>query len=581
MAVVSVRVVKGNAGSGKIPSGHGKEGRDTFEMSKENLLNCSPFSLFEAHAGRGSTEGVRSKAGGEAKATRSALHPRKRSLSESRLSAPPSTTRGRELSPPELTTSDNFKPAKRVLGPKPALQEKKKPGPVKVGLPSSSPADPNPAKTVPRFSIPVDTRNPDSRSPKVGVSTNRNNSSTRKAPITGRRSSVVRVSISKEKGVLLTAKDAVKDNVKDTVKKVMVFSAKKSDRLSSPTVAPKDVERVRTRVTEKRAASAAKSPVPSGKPPSRPVKPDVLVKDEPAAKSRVDARQSNAVKAMADSIRSRKLSSVLQNEQRLQEQNKRLELQLSQLQEELAEKDHEIERLRSAGRLLNAQSYEVRDLKFKLRETFNENAEVRDVCEKLEKERQEAHAARKKVTDEEQNSKALEVQLALLTEQLHNMGVGLPKSSNELLFFERNGSTAEDQNVAGLQVESATVEEPTFEVYSEDQTDLSSKTDVDDAESEGLSEGVRVPQWSVAIEGVTKEVPVSTQPKVLSTGELPPDCNHEELLAAIRAVRDVHDAEDNSSSDSMKNELEVIEDLQNALKIINDLHPEVDTLLIQ
>lgn len=72
------------------------------------------------------------------------------------------------------------------------------------------------------------------------------------------------------------------------------------------------------------------------------MKPDVLVKDEPAAKSRVDARQSNAVKAMADSIRSRKLSSVLQNEQRLQEQNKRLELQLSQLQEELAEKDHEV-----------------------------------------------------------------------------------------------------------------------------------------------------------------------------------------------------------------------------------------------
>lgn len=50
-----------------------------------------------------------------------------------------------------------------------------------------------------------------------------------------------------------------------------------------------------------------------------------------------------------------------------------------------------------------------------------------DVCEKLEKERKEAHAARKKVTDEEQISKPLEVQLALLTEQLHNMGVGLPK----------------------------------------------------------------------------------------------------------------------------------------------------------
>ncbi|OAE22361.1 hypothetical protein AXG93_2318s1080 [Marchantia polymorpha subsp. ruderalis] len=109
-----------------------------------------------------------------------------------------------------------------------------------------------------------------------------------------------------------------------------------------------------------------------------------------------------------------------------EEQNKRLELQLSQLQEEIAEKDHEIERLRSAGRLLNAQRYEIRDLKFKLRETFNENAEVPDVCEKLEKEK-EAHAARKKVTDEEQNSKALEVQLALLTDQLHNMGVGLPK----------------------------------------------------------------------------------------------------------------------------------------------------------
>ncbi|OAE34040.1 hypothetical protein AXG93_4142s1250 [Marchantia polymorpha subsp. ruderalis] len=88
-------------------------------------------------------------------------------------------------------------------------------------------------------------------------------------------------------------------------------------------------------------------------------------------------------------------------------------------------------------------------------ETFNEKAEVWDVCEKLEKERKEAHAARKKVTDEEQISKPLEVQLALLTEQLHNMGVGLPKSedssllsahlllsSNELLFFERNGSSA-------------------------------------------------------------------------------------------------------------------------------------------
>lgn len=75
---------------------------------------------------------------------------------------------------------------------------------------------------------------------------------------------------------------------------------------------------------------------------------------------------------------------------------------------------------------MNAQRYEIRDLKFKLRETFNENAEVPDVCEKLEKEK-EAHAARKKVTDEEQNSKALEVQLALLTDQLHNMGVGLPK----------------------------------------------------------------------------------------------------------------------------------------------------------
>ncbi|KAG6547417.1 hypothetical protein Mapa_010865 [Marchantia paleacea] len=580
MAVVSVRGVKVNAGSGKIMSGHGKEGRDTFEMSKENLLNCSPYSLFETHGGRGSTEGVRSKAGGEAKATRSALHPRKRSLSESRLSAPPSTTRGRELSPPELTTSDNFKPAKRVLGPKPALQEKKKPGPVKVGLPSSSPADPSPAKTVPRFSIPVDTRNPDSRSPKVGVSTNRNSFPTRKAPITGRRSSVVRVSISKEKGLLLSAKDAVKEKVKETVKKVMVFSAKKSDRLSSLTVAPKDVERVRPWVTEKRAASAAKSPVPSLKPPSRPVKPEDLVKDEPGAKSRVVARQSNATKAMADSSRSRKLSSVLQNEQRLQEHNQHLELQLSQLQEVLAEKDHEIERLRSAGLILNnlanSRSDEVRDLKFRLRETFNENAEVRDVCEKLEKERQEAHAARKKATDEEQNSKALEVQLALLTEQLHNMGVGLPKSSNDLLFYELNGSSAEDQNVAGFSVESGTVEEPTFEVYSEDQTDLSSKTDVGHAESEALSEGVRVPQWSVAIE-VTEEVLVGTPP----TEELSPVCNHEELLAAIRAVRDVHDAEDNLSSDSMRNELEVIEDLQNALKVINDLHPAAETLLIR
>lgn len=92
---------------------------------KENIVNCSLYSLFETHyvKSNNSPANAQESAGDTTDKMKSVLQPRKRLLND--RAVPPVAENCRELSPPELTTSDTFKPAKRTLAPNNKVAEHK------------------------------------------------------------------------------------------------------------------------------------------------------------------------------------------------------------------------------------------------------------------------------------------------------------------------------------------------------------------------------------------------------------------------------------------------------------------------
>ncbi|KAL2651732.1 hypothetical protein R1flu_019860 [Riccia fluitans] len=500
MSAVSVASSKSKAGLGKVRS-VGKEVADVFEMSKENILNGSRFSEFERQSGRDSAEGVR----GKGRAPRAALHPRNRSSTGSRLSAPPPlTTNRRELSPPVLTTSDNFKPAKRVGASKPALP------PMKPSVPPSG-------GKIASGSIHSDAPSSDSTPPELGASTSKSRLATRKASLPGRRLSVVRLSISKEKRQSVSPREKVKEPTR-----LPVFSTRKVELQTTPNI-EKDK---RSRLIEKKVPS----PSSPSKARSNVVKPEAVDKDDSSTKPRIVTRPSGNSKSTVQNSRARSLAIVTESEQRLQEQNQQLELKLRQLQEELLQRDHEIERLKSAGMVLNNlaknHSDEVRDLKLRLKETFNQNAEVRDLCEKLEKEHRKEVAARKKAEENENNTNPHETQLASHVVRFETMGIDPPQKFPKA---DKARRTEEDQAGDDDNVE---VDESMFEVHNEIEEHSFSKLNADDPESEVPAGGDTSRRWIDATDEVTEEGPVIS--------------NHQDVHYALQDLQEIISQEESS-----------------------------------
>ncbi|CAM6105234.1 unnamed protein product [Calypogeia fissa] len=445
MGSLSTRRVIRRSAPAKITVVEG-EGCGGDASEKENIVNCSLYSLFEAHYVKSSKSPAHPQelAGGMTEKVKSVLQPRKRLLNDRTI--PPVSEHSRELTPPELTTSDTFKPAKRTLAPN------KKPADNKPGdegfkqLPNVKIPEPITSESCDVLvSSPTELTNvttPELKQGKAAATGRRD--LTKKTPTHGRRLSIVRLSIARDGTALPSSKkdgnSTIKTNATTTesgvgnpvesVGKAVVFSAQKRIPLAEQSHrGQRDTERARSRVLERRKSVGPKiAPVMKQGIGSCGGRSDVFKKNV-AEKVSPPGVTNSARKVTPDTTRTRRLALALKSEQRLTEKNEQNGIQLRQLQAEIEERDHEVEKLRSAALLLNnlinRQGEEIRELRFRLKETFNENAEVRHVCETLERDLRKTREALSLERIQKASTKPYEPNVVSLTSHLQSMTISM------------------------------------------------------------------------------------------------------------------------------------------------------------